>query len=224
MNSPIQRSYRVLVVDDHDVVRRGVRSLLESQTGVEVCSEAANGLEALENVKRDKPHLVVLDLTMPEMNGLEAARAIREASPESDVLILSMHFSEEIAREVLRVGARGYVLKSDANTELLIAVQRLRQGKSFFTSRLAASMTDIFVNGPSDSSAKSLLPGTPLTTRELEIVRLLAEGKSNKETAASLGVSTRTIESHRNHIMRKMEFENFSELIRFAIRNNMVEP
>lgn len=224
MMNPIQKSYRVLVVDDHDVVRRGVRSLLESQPGVEVCSEAANGIEALEQVKRDKPHLVVLDLTMPEMNGLEAARAIREASPESDVLILSMHFSEEIAREVLRVGARGYVLKSDANTELLTAVQRLRQGKSFFTSRLATTMTDIFVNGPSDSSNKSLLPGTPLTTRELEIVQFLAEGKSNKETAGSLGVSTRTIESHRNHIMRKMGFTSFSELIRFAIRNNLVEP
>ncbi|MGH9714086.1 MAG: response regulator [Candidatus Acidiferrales bacterium] len=224
MINPLQKAYRVLVVDDHDVVRRGVRSLLESQPGVEVCSEASNGYEALENVKRDKPNLVVLDLTMPEMNGLEAARAIREAAPESDVLILSMHFSEEIAREVLRVGARGYVLKSDANTELLIAVQRLRQGKSFFTSRLATSMTDIFVNGPSDSSNKGLLPGTPLTNRELEIVQLLAEGKSNKETAGALGVSTRTIESHRNHIMRKMGFTSFSDLVRFAIRNSLVEP
>ena len=151
-------------------------------------------------------------------------RAIRQTSPETEVLILSMHFSEEIAREVLRVGARGYVLKSDANSELIAAVQRLRQGKPFFTTRLAASMADIFVHGPSDSNASGLLPGVPLTTREVEIVQLLAEGKSNKEAAAALGVSTRTVESHRNHIMRKMGFTSFSELIRFAVRNNLVEP
>lgn len=222
--SSTHNGYRVLVVDDHDVVRRGVRALLESQPGVDVCAEASNGLEALDHVKKSKTDLVVLDLTMPEMNGLEAARAIRETSPETEVLILSMHFSEEIAREVLRVGARGYVLKSDANSELVAAVQRLRQGKPFFTTRLAASMADIFVNGASDSNAGGLLPGVPLTNREVEIVQLLAEGKSNKEAAAALGVSTRTIESHRNHIMRKMGFTSFSELIRFAVRNNLVEP
>ena len=220
----VHSGYRILVVDDHDVVRRGVRALLESQSGVEACAEAANGLEALEHIKKNKTDLVVLDLTMPEMNGLDAARAIRQTSPETEVLILSMHFSEEIAREVLRVGARGYVLKSDANSELIAAVQRLRQGKPFFTTRLAASMADIFVHGPSDSNANGLLPGVPLTTREVEIVQLLAEGKSNKEAAAALGVSTRTVESHRNHIMRKMGFTSFSELIRFAVRNNLVEP
>jgi len=219
-----QKPYRVLVVDDHDVVRRGVRALLEGQPGVEIYSEAATGTEAVEHVKRGKPDLVILDLTMPEMNGLEAARVIREASPQTDVLVLSMHFSEEIAREVLRVGARGYVLKSDANTELLAAVQRLRQGKSFFTSRLTASMADLFVHGVSSSTAEGQIPGLPLTQRELEIVRLLAEGKSNKEAAASIGVSTRTVESHRNHIMRKMKFASFSDLIRFALRNNLVEP
>jgi len=128
----VHSGYRILVVDDHDVVRRGVRALLESQSGVEACAEAANGAEALEHVKKNKTDLVVLDLTMPEMNGLDAARAIRQTSPETEVLILSMHFSEEIAREVLRVGARGYVLKSDANSELIAAVQRLRQGKPFF--------------------------------------------------------------------------------------------
>jgi DNA-binding NarL/FixJ family response regulator len=219
-----QKPYRILVVDDHDVVRRGVRALLESQPGLEVCGEVGNGVEALDHLKKGKADLVVLDLTMPEMNGLEAARAIRQVAPETEVLILSMHFSEEIAREVLRSGARGYVLKSDANSDLITAVQCLRQGKPFFTTRLAASMADIFVHGPSDSSTGGLLPGVPLTTREVEIVQLLAEGKSNKEAAAALGVSTRTVESHRNHIMRKMGFTSFSELIRFAVRNSLVEP
>jgi len=219
-----QMSYRVLVVDDHDVVRRGVRALLESQPGVEVSSEAGNGIEAVDFVKKSRPDLVVLDLTMPDMNGLEAARLIRESSPETDVLILSMHFSEEIAREVLRVGARGYLLKSDANTELIAAVQRLRQGKPFFTSRLTASMTETFVHAVVDPNSENPVPGVPLTPREIEIIRLLSEGRSNKETAAALGVSTRTIESHRNHIMHKMGFASFSDLIRFAVRNNLVEP
>jgi len=219
-----QKAYRVLVVDDHDVVRRGVRALLESQPGVEVCYEAANGIEAVDFVKKARPDLVVLDLTMPDMNGLEAARVIRESSPETEVLILSMHFSEEIAREILRLGARGYLLKSDANTELIAAVQRLRQGKTFFTSRLTASMADSFVNGPTYPNSMSPVPGSPLTPREVEIVQLLAEGKSNKEAAAALGVSTRTVESHRNHIMHKMSFTSFSDLIRFAVRNNLVEP
>jgi len=218
------KAYRVLIVDDHDVVRRGIRTLLESQPGVEVCCEATNGVEAVEYVKKAKPDLVVLDLSMPDMNGLDAARTIRQVAPETEILIFSMHFSEEIAREVLRLGARGYVLKSDANTELVAAVQRLRQGKPFFTSRLAASMADMYVNGPGDPDPESPLPGSPLTSREIEIVQLLAEGKSNKEAAAVLGVSTRTVESHRNHIMRKMNFASFSELIRFAVRNNLVSP
>jgi DNA-binding NarL/FixJ family response regulator len=206
------------------VVRHGVRALLESQAGVEACSEAANGLEALDHIKQNKTDLVVLDLTMPEMNGLEAARAIRKTSPETEVLILSMHFSEKIAREVLRVGARGYVLKSDTNAELIAAVQHLREGKPFFTARLATSMADNFVNGPSDSNSESLLVDVPLTAREVEIVRLLANGKSTKEAAAALGVSTRTVESHRAHIMHKMKFTTFSDLVRFAVRNKLVEP
>jgi DNA-binding NarL/FixJ family response regulator len=134
-----------------------------------------------------------------------------------------MHFSEEIARKVLRVGARGYVLKSDANSELIAAVQGSSQGKPFFTTRLAGSMADIFVHGPSDLNSSGLLPGVPLTTREVEIVQLLAEGKSNKEAAAALGISTRTVESHRNHIMRKMNVTSFNELNRFAVRNNLVD-
>lgn len=141
------------MVDDHEVVRRGVRTLLESQSGVKACCEAANGIEALDYVKKNKTDLLVLELTMPEMNGLEAARAICQTSPETEVLILSMHFSEEIAREVLRVGARGYVLKSDTNSDLVAADQRLCQGKSFFTTRLAASLADILVHGTSDSNA-----------------------------------------------------------------------
>ncbi|MGB8543683.1 MAG: response regulator transcription factor [Candidatus Acidiferrales bacterium] len=218
----ISRAYRVLVVDDHSVVRRGIRSLLESQPGVEVCGEAATGVEALHKVATDHPDLMVLDLTMPEKNGLEVTRVARQQSPTTDVLILTMHFSEEIAKEVLRCGARGYLLKSDADHELLTAVRHIQQHKPFFTSKLAMSMAESFVRdpGPRDSAAAEL----PLSQRELEVVQLLASGKSNKEAAAMIGVSTRTVESHRNHIMRKMEFRSFSDLIRFAIRANLVQP
>jgi DNA-binding NarL/FixJ family response regulator len=216
--------YKILVVDDHAVVRQGLRTLLETQSGVEVSAEASNGIEALDVVKKSKPDLVVLDLTMPEMNGLDAARAIRDVAPQTEILILSMHFSEEIAREVLRCGARGYLLKSDANTELVTAVHRVRRGEQYFTSRLSATMAENFAHSRGNGTEETPLAGTPLTPREVEIVQLLAEGKSNKEAAAALGVSTRTIESHRNHIMHKMNFESFSDLVRFAIRKSLVEP
>jgi DNA-binding NarL/FixJ family response regulator len=215
------KNYRVLVADDHAIVRDGLRALLETQPDIEVCWEAANGVEAMECVRKEKPDLVVLDLTMPEKNGLEVARFIREEAPGTAVLILTMHFSEEIAREVLRCGARGYILKSDADTELLTAVHHVQQNRPYFTCKLAMTMAESFVRDThprNDGEASS-----PLSTRELEVVQLLAGGKSNKEAAAMLGVSTRTIESHRNHIMRKMGFVSFSEIVRFAIRSNLVQ-
>jgi DNA-binding NarL/FixJ family response regulator len=222
----LPKPYRILVADDHAVVRRGVRALLESQPGLEVCCEASTGVEAIDYVKKSKPDLVLLDLTMPEMNGLEVARVIRDESPETEVLIFTMHFSEDVAREVLRCGARGYVLKSDADTELVAAVRHVQQHKPFFTGRLAMTMVESFVNDQRDDSDRTEhpIPGCPLTARELEIVQLLATGKISKEVAAAIGISTRTVESHRNHIMKKMNFGSFSDLMRFAIRTNLVEP
>ena len=217
------KPYRVLIADDHVVVRRGVRAMLESQPGIEVCSEASNGVEALRSVKKEKPDLLVLDLTMPEMTGLEVVRAVHEESPETDILVLTMHFSEELARECLGFGALAYVLKSDADNELLAAVDHIRQGQPYFTSQLALTMTESFVRGKA-GPVESLIPGTALTSREVEVVQLLAAGKSNKEVAGVLGVSTRTIESHRNHIMQKMKFASFSDLVRFAVRHNLVDP
>jgi DNA-binding NarL/FixJ family response regulator len=217
------KPYRVLLVDDHPVVRRGVRAILESRPDIEVCCEAPDGPQAIEHVKRARPDLVVLDLSMPDMNGLEVTTAVREHSPDTEVLILSMHFSEELAREVLRSGALGYVLKSDVDSELLDAVERVRRRQPYFTPKLAITMAQNFVDGPSDGAGDGQAGG-PLTEREIQVVQLLAEGKSNKEVAATLGVSTRTVESHRNHIMHKMNFTSFSDLIRFAVRSNLVEP
>ncbi|MGC2506554.1 MAG: response regulator transcription factor [Candidatus Acidiferrales bacterium] len=222
---PTSRPYRVLIVDDHPVVRRGLRALFDDRIDIEVCGELTTGVQAVEFVKKNKPDLVIMDLTLPEMNGLDAARAIKQDSPSTQILILSMHFSEELAREVLRAGALGYVLKSDADTELMAAVDHARRRLPFFTSTLARTMTQNFVEGPAPPSADAgPVPGAPLTEREVQVVQLLAEGKSNKEVAAALDVSTRTVESHRNHIMRKMNFASFSELVRFAIRANLVNP
>jgi DNA-binding NarL/FixJ family response regulator len=221
------KPYRVLIADDHAVVRRGLKALLCSHPGVEVCSEATTGTETVQLVREGKPNLVILDLTMPELNGLEAARAIREESPETDVLVLSMHFSEELAREVLRAGAMAYVLKSDADKDLLAAVDHVRQRQPFFTGQLAATMMHSFMggvhvtDGPNGNGKGN---GITLTRREIEILQLLAEGKGNKQVAAALKLSTRTVESHRNHIMRKMGFGSFSDLVRFAIRNSLIEP
>jgi DNA-binding NarL/FixJ family response regulator len=199
--------------------------LLASQPGVEICAEAATGTETLEHVRRHKPDLVVLDLTMPEMNGLEVTRAVRRESPSTAVLVLSMHFSEEVAREVLRCGALGYVLKSDADTELLSAVEHVRRNQPFFTGRLALTMAQNFVDADGGvGHGNTALPGSPLTAREMQVVQLLAEGKSNKEVASALSVSTRTVESHRNHVMHKMSFTSFSDLIRYAVRNHLVTP
>jgi DNA-binding NarL/FixJ family response regulator len=189
--------YRVLLADDHAIMRSGLRAILAKQPGIEVCCEASNGLEAVELVKKGKPDLVILDLTMPEMDGLAAAHAISEASPETAILILTMHFLKEIARDVLRAGARGYLLKSDAETDLLGAIEQIRRGQQVIAGQLAITMMESFVNGDDLESADHPIPGAPLTAREVEIVQLLAEGKANKEVAAVLGVSTRTIESHR---------------------------
>ncbi len=163
---------------------------------------------------------------MPEMNGLDVTRAVREEVPGVAVLVLTVHFSEELAREVLRAGALGYVLKSDADSELLAAIDHVRHNQPFFTSKLAASMAQTFVHGATPgatSSNERAVAGSPLTSREVEVIQLLAEGKSNREVAAELGVSTRTVESHRNHIMHKMNFARFSELVRFAVRKILVE-
>jgi DNA-binding NarL/FixJ family response regulator len=221
---PAPRIYKILIADDHPIVRRGLRSLLETQPDLEVCAEAGDGAATMELVVRDRPDLVVLDLTMPQKNGLEVTRLIREESPSTEVLILTMHFSEEIAREVLRCGARGYILKSDADTELLSAVRHIKNNGLFFTGKLAVSMAESFVRDTKGSGTNGSTDDAPLSNRELEVVQLLASGKSNKEVASTIGVSTRTVESHRNHIMHKMDFGSFSDLVRFAIRNNLIQP
>jgi DNA-binding NarL/FixJ family response regulator len=212
-------SLHIIIVDDHAIVRRGVRVLLESQPGWEVTGEAATGREAVDLAKRLQPDVVVMDVSLPELNGLDATRQILKETPRTEVLVLTMHHSEELARNVLQAGARGYVLKSDADQSLIAAVESLRQHKPFLTSTVTEFVLDDYLHRKQEGSA-SLAAVTP---REREIIQLLAEGKSNKETAAALTVSVKTVEAHRANIMRKLRLRSLSDLVRYAIRNKIVQ-
>ena len=213
---------KILIADDHAVVREGLRALLQTRKGWHVCAEVQNGREAVAQALRWHPDVVVLDFSMPELNGLEAVRRIRQALPETEVLVLTMHDSEELARQVLAAGARGYMLKSDPGKELLAAVEAMGRHQPYLTPQIGAMVLQGFVNGgrpqPKHQGAVK-----PMTSRELEIVQLLAEGNSGKEIAARLHLSTKTIEAHRGNIMRKLNVHSTVDLLRYAIRNNIVE-
>ena len=215
-------SLRILIVDDHAVVRRGVRSLLESQPGWEIAGEATTGREAVDMARHLRPDVVVMDLSLPELNGLDATRQILKDSPRSEILVLTMHHSEELARDVLQAGARGYVLKSDADENLIAAVESLHQHKPFLTSKVTEFVLDDYIRR-AETLADSVAHDT-VTAREREIIQLLAEGKSNKEAASTLNISVKTIEAHRANIMRKLRLRSVSDLVRYAIRNKMVQP
>lgn len=212
---------RILIVDDHAVVRRGVRSLLESEPGWEISAEATTGREAVEIARRLQPDVVVLDLSLPELNGLDATRQILKDSPRTEILVLTMHHSEELTRDALQAGARGFVLKSDADQSLIAAVKSLREHKPFLSSRVTEFVLDDYLRR---TGALENVAREGVTAREREIIQLLAEGKSNKEAASTLGISVKTIEAHRANIMRKLRFRSLSELVRYAIRNRIVQP
>jgi DNA-binding NarL/FixJ family response regulator len=214
-------SLRILVVDDHAVVRRGVRSLLESHEGWEVCGEATTGRDAIEQNRHLRPDVVVMDLSLPELNGLDATRQIVKDTPGVEVLVLTMHHSEELARDVLKAGARGYVMKSDADESLIAAVDSLRQHKPFLTSTVTGFVLDDYLRRRDGAGEAAHLA---VTARERQIIQLVAEGKSNKEAASTLGISMKTIEAHRANIMRKLGLRSVSDLVRYAIRNKIVQP
>ncbi len=214
---------RILLADDHEIVRRGLRALLEAQDGWEVVGEAVTGREAVEKASKLKPDVVVMDITMPLLNGLEATRQIRKVAPQTEVLILTIHESDQVIREILDTGARGYVLKTDSERDLAIAVQALSQHKPFFTTKVTELLLVGYLRGTSGSSEGAGGPSL-LTGREREITQLLSEGKSSKEVAAALNISVKTAETHRAHIMRKLDLHSLSELVRYAIRNKIIEP
>jgi DNA-binding NarL/FixJ family response regulator len=213
---------RILIADDHDVVREGLKTLLATRADFRICGEAATGREAVAQARALKPQVVVLDFSMPELNGLEATRQIRKALPGAEVLILTMHDSEALAREVLAAGARGFLLKTHAKRDLVAAVDALAQHQPFFTGELSALVLDAFLH-PDQHPAKTGAPADRLTPREREIVQLIAEGRTSKDIALLLGLSVKTVDAHRANIMRKLDLHSVSEVVLYAVRNQIVQ-
>jgi DNA-binding NarL/FixJ family response regulator len=217
------KSIRILIADDHDLMRRGLKSLLEAHHGWTICAEAHTGREAVARAEELKPDIVILDITMPELNGVEAARRILKASPNTEILVLSVHYSDQLIRDILDAGVRGYIVKSDSDRDLVIAVEALSNHKPFFTPRATELILSNF-NSRGGSMEVPDVIGERLTSREREIVQLLSEGKTSKEVASALGISVKTAETHRANIMRKLEIHSVSELVRYAVRNQIIEP
>jgi DNA-binding NarL/FixJ family response regulator len=213
---------QILIADDHDLMRRGLKALVESHPGWQVCDEAHTGREAVTKAEQIKPDIVVLDISMPELNGVEAARNIRKVSPNTEILILSVHYSDQLIREILEAGVRGYIMKSDSDRDLILALEKLAIRRPFFTSKAAEVMLARF-SKPKSHLGLGEIVADRLTAREREIVQLLSEGRSSKEVASFLGISVKTAETHRANIMRKLEIHSVSELVRYAVRNQIIE-
>lgn len=207
---------RILIADDHDVVRSGVRAILETQEGWTVVGEAADGKEAIDQALATRPDVVVLDYSLPVLNGIEATRQIRARVPGAEVLIFTMHDTATLVREVLEAGARGFLLKSDARRFLIAAVESLAAHKPFFTSQVSETLLETYL-------AKGATPDCLLTAREKSVVQLIAEGHTNKRIADVLSISLKTVESHRATAMRKLNLDTTAALIRYAVRNKIVE-
>ncbi len=221
---------RILIADDHEVARHGIRALLEGHPGWDVCAEAKDGREAVEFASTMSPDLILLDIGMPNLNGLEAARQILASTPETPILILTMHDSEQVVREVLRAGARGFLLKSDAGRDLVAAVEALQMKRTFFTTRVSQMVLEGYLDRENpdghsqDSNEKKEDPATEvLTSREREVIQLLAEGKTSKEVAVALRLSVKTAETHRTNLMRKLGLHSVADLTRYAVRNGIVQ-
>jgi DNA-binding NarL/FixJ family response regulator len=215
------KKLRILLADDHELVRRGIRGLLRARGGWKVVGEAVNGREAVEKTTKLKPDVAIIDISMPDLDGLQATRQIREATPNTKVVILSMHESDQMVRRVLEAGALGYVLKSDLATHLVRAVKDVSGGKLFLTPKVSGIVLKGFLKTASQPGPAGHLQVRP-TPREVEIIRLLAEGNSNKKVAADLGITVRTVETYRAKIMLKLGLHSLAELIHYAIRSKIV--
>ncbi len=216
---------RILIADDHEVARQGIRALLESHPGWHVCAEAKDGRDAVEQAGRAKPDLVLLDIGMPNLNGLEAARQILATHRGVAILILTMHDSEGIVREVLRAGARGFLLKSDAGRDLVAAVEALQAQRTYFTTRVSEMVLDGFLSREREDAFETDadIASEVLTAREREVIQLLEEGRTSKEVAVALNLSVKTAETHRTNLMRKLDLHSIADLTRYAVRNRIVQ-
>lgn len=214
----------ILIADDHEIFREGLRSVLAVRPEWVICAEVGDGRDAVARAVEMRPDVAILDFSMPELNGLEAARQMRKVVPQTEVLILTMHSSDRLAHEVLNAGAKGFLLKSDAKRHLVSAVEALSEHRPFFTHTVSSLLINAYLDPQSKAPDSSDTPAEQLTQREREIVQLIAEGKSSKEIAGTLGVSEKTVESHRSNILRRLNLHSAVDLVRYAIRNHLIEP
>ena len=213
--------FRVLVADDHDIVRRGVCTLIENHSGWQICGEARDGREAVEKARDLRPDVLVLDLLMPGLNGMQAARQILRQNPQQKILILTILDSEQMIHELLRIGVQGYLLKSDAAKDLVAAVEALQRNRTFFNSGIERMVVDGFLHG-NGVRARERVGACRLTCREREILQLIAGGRTTREVATTLKLTLKTAESHRSNILRKLNLHSSSELVLYAVRNNIL--
>jgi DNA-binding NarL/FixJ family response regulator len=212
---------RIMLADDYEVVRQGLRRILESREDWEICAEASDGRAAVDLAIKLKPDVVVMDLSMLELNGLEATRQIRRAAPDTEALIFTARASVELISEAIAAGARGYILKSESGPRIIEAVEALAKRQSYFTPMVSETLLNAFLAGGSTTEGPAF---SPLTRRERAVIQLLAEGKRNKAVASELGISPKTVESHRNAIRRKLRLHSIVDIVHYAIRNNLVNP
>jgi len=214
----------ILIADDHELVRKGIRTVLEARTGWQVVAEASDGREAVKKTQELKPQVAILDISMPLLNGLEATRQIAKIAPQTKVLILTMHEADPMIQQILQAGARGYLLKSDASLDLVSAVEALLRNKTFFTPKVGQIVLEGYLNkNPKAADEDAENGALRLTARQRQIVQLLAEGKSSKEVAVVLDISVKTAETHRANIMRRLDCHSVTDLVHYAIRNGITQ-
>jgi DNA-binding NarL/FixJ family response regulator len=214
MSSPIRR---IMIVDDHDAIRRGVRQLLETTAYYQVVGEAADGRTGLEVARQTRPDIAIIDYSVPELNGLDLSHALKREFPRIEILLYTMHDREEIIMEVLRAGVRGFVLKSDTEQHLITALDALSIRRPYFSGAVSDTLLEQFLESKPHALASSL------THREREVVQQVAEGRINKEIAARLNISVKTVETHRASAMRKLKLRTTADLVRYAVRNQLIQ-
>ncbi len=212
------KSVGILLADDHEMIRKGLRLTIEGRSGWHVVDEAASGREALEKVRRLKPDVVIMDVSMPELTGLEATRRIKQECPSTRILVLTMHETRKVVERALAAGADGYLLKSDTSRELVRAIETVIEGKPYFTSHVARMILEEFLRAPGSSEKDQL------TSREREILQLIAEGRSTKEIARDLDIGVKTADTHRTNLMKKIGARSVADVVRHAIRAGVIEP
>lgn len=209
-------SIRIVLADNHALVRQGLKGLLERE-GFQVAGEASNGQEVVQLVAKVRPEIAILDISMPILNGIDAARELHKSSPRTKTILLTRHDEDQYVTEALRAGVRGYVMKNQAATDLVHAIQQVSRGGVYLSPSISLTVVEAFLS-------KTGLPADPLTTRERQVLQLVGEGKSTKEVAAFLGISLKTAESHRTRMMQKLDIHETASLVRYAIRRGLIQP